>query len=78
MITVKLFGLLRLQSGIKELHTEADSIKALYPVLCAQTDRISQKDLEQCVIFINGEKGTKKSKLQHGDTVILMSPVAGG
>ena len=78
MITVKLFGLLRIESGIKELHLEADTMKQLCDNLCRQSERISKKDLDKCIILINGNKGTKRSKLQDGDTVIFMSPVAGG
>lgn len=78
MITVKLFGLLRIESGIKELHLKADTMKQLCDNLCLQSERISKKDLDKCIILINGNKGTKRSKLQDGDTVIFMSPVAGG
>ena len=76
MITVKLFGLLRIESGIKQMQVEAASIK---DVLKALADHgISPEDLNSCVILINGSNATKRSKLQDGDTVVLMSPVAGG
>ena len=78
MITVKLFGLLRLESGIKEIQLEADSMKQVYIALLAQSDIITRKELESCVIFINGSSGSKNSKLSDGDVVTLMSPVAGG
>ena len=76
MITVKLFGLLRIESGIRQMQMEAVSVK---DVLKALADRgISPGDLNSCVILINGKNATKRSKLQDGDTVVLMSPVAGG
>ena len=33
MVTVKLFGLLRLDSGVKQLELEADTLRELYPKL---------------------------------------------
>ncbi len=78
MITVKLLGLLRLDSGIRELTLEADSMKEVYTALLARSDRITPKKLNGCVILINGRQGSKRSKLEDGDQVVLMSPVAGG
>ena len=76
MITVKLYGLLRLDSGIKEKQLEATTVKQVLEALadCG----IPQKSLNSCVILINGSSASKRSKLTHGDTVVLMSPVAGG
>ena len=76
MITVKLFGLLRLETGIRELQTEAVNIKTLLQAL--ETAGIPQKTLTGCVIFINNQPANKRSKLKDGDTVALMPPVAGG
>ena len=76
MITVKLFGLLRLDSGIKEKQLEAGTVRQGLDALadCG----IPKKDLDGCIILINGKNGNKRSKLTDGDTVVLMSPVAGG
>ena len=54
MIRVKLYGLLRIDSGIKE------------------------RQLEAAVSLVNGSPANKRTKLTDGDTVIFMSPVAGG
>ena len=76
MITVKLFGLLRLESGIKERKMEAATVKE---VLQQLTDAgIPQDQLSGSVIFVNGESAGKRRKLKDGDQVILMPPVAGG
>ena len=76
MIAVKLYGLLRIESGIKQKQMEAGSVKE---VLGALADcGIPQKDLDGCVILVNGNSANKRSKLTDGDTVVLMSPVAGG
>ena len=76
MITVKLYGLIRIESGIKQLQLEARDVNELLGLLsdCG----IAKKDLAGCVIRVNGTDATKRSKLTHGDTVVLMSPVAGG
>ena len=76
MITVKLFGLLRLETGIKELQLEASNVKAVLQAL--ENAGIPKKDLAGCVIFVNNQPANKRSKLQDGDRVILMPPVAGG
>ena len=76
MITVKLYGLLRIESGIKEKQLEAATVKEVLAelALCG----IDRKELNGCVILVNGEGAGKRRKLTDGDTVVLMSPVAGG
>ena len=76
MITVKLYGLLRIDSGIKERKLEARCIKDVLEDLAAQG--ISQKDLAGCIILINEKPANKRSLLNDGDVVQLLSPVAGG
>ena len=78
MITVKLFGLLRLDTGVKQLQLEAGNMKQVQMSLLAASERITQKDLGGCVILINGKPGKWKSKLNDDDEVVLLSPVAGG
>ena len=76
MITVRLYGLLRIESGIREKQLDAVTVKE---VLKALADcGIAEKDLSSCVILVNGKNANKRSKLTDGDTVVLMSPVAGG
>ena len=76
MITVKLYGLLRIESGIKEKQLEADTVADVLDALAACG--IPKRELRSCVILLNGKPAVKRSKLKNGDTVILMSPVAGG
>lgn len=76
MITVKLYGLLRIESGIKQKQLDVRSVKEL--LVSLEKCGIPQKDLDSCVILINGNNASKRSKLADGDTVVLMSPVAGG
>ena len=76
MITVKLYGLLRIESGIKERQLEAATVKEVLDALADYG--ISRKDLNSCVILVTGKSTNKRSRLTDGDTVVLMSPVAGG
>jgi len=76
MITVKLFGLLRLESGIRKKQLEAKTVKEVLTAL--ESCGIPKKDLECCILLVNGKSANKRTKLQNGDTVVLMSPVAGG
>ena len=76
MITVKLYGLLRIESGIKEKQLEAATVKEVLDLLAGCG--IDRKNLEGSVILINGKSANKRSKLTDGDAVVLMSPVAGG
>ena len=78
MITVKLYGLLRLDSGIRELDLEAATVAELYTRLPEKVDRITKKDLESCVLLVNGKVSSRRTKLTDGDVVQLMPPVAGG
>ena len=76
MITVKLYGLLRIESGIKEVQLEAGSVNEVLAHLAARG--IPRKELSGCVILVNGNSANRRSKLTDGDRVVLMSPVAGG
>ena len=76
MITVKLYELLRIESGIKTKQLDAATVKEVLEILACCG--ISKTDLDGCVILVNGNCANKRSKLKDGDTVVLMSPVAGG
>ena len=84
MVTVRLFGLLRLDTGIKEFSADAGSVRALYPLLIQEAkkrdpgSKIRTSDIDGCIVMVNGTQGKKSTKLKDGDTVILMSPVSGG
>lgn len=84
MVTVILFGTLRLDSGVKELTAEADTIRALYPLVLAEIRKqkpdsgITEKTLKCCQVAVNGKQVTPQAKLRDGDTVYLFPAVAGG
>ncbi len=76
MITVKLYGLLRLDSGIREQRVEAETMKDVFAAL--ESAGIPRRKLEGCVILINGKPAKKRAMLNDGDVVQLLPPVAGG
>lgn len=75
MITVKLFGLVRLETGIKELQVQARDLKELKKELIRW---IPEEKLKGCVVLVQGKPARGRTKLQDGDEVMLMPPVAGG
>lgn len=84
MVTVKLFGLFRLDTGIKEIKAEANTVSDLYPILLKEAKiknpktTITAKDIDGCIVVVNGVQSKKSTKLKDGDIVMLMSPVCGG
>ena len=84
MVKVKLFGLLRLDTGLKELEMEANSVKELYPLIleAAHSARpgtaVTLKDMDGCIVMINGGQGKKGRKLAPGEEGMVRSPVGGG
>lgn len=84
MVTVKLFGTLRLDSGIKSLQLEADTVRELYPLIMAELRRmapdaeITEKDVRSCMVSVNEKKANARTKLQNGDIVYIIPPAAGG
>ena len=75
MITVKLFGLVRLETGIKELQVDAVNVRQLKKAL---TQHIPEERMKGCVLLVGGKPANRFTKLKDGDQVMLMPPVAGG
>ena len=84
MVTVKLFGTLRLETGVKELQLEAGSIRELIPLVCRELRRqrpdyaVSEKDFRACLAAVNGVRATVRTKLRDGDVVTFFPAAAGG
>lgn len=83
-VKLKLFGLLRIDSGIKELELEASTVRELYPLLLKELRRhdpkcsLEEKDLRACVVAVNDRRVKPGARLSPGDVVCLLPPVAGG
>lgn len=83
MVKVKLFGLFRLESGIRELDMNANVVYDLYPMLIDELkkkkpySKISLKNLNGCTVIVNDKFANKNTKLKDKDVVMLLSPVCG-
>lgn len=84
MITVKLFGTFRLDSGIKELQMDAKTVKDIYPVVMEEVLKknpnttLSMADVKGCIVSIDGKQVGVRAKVKDGDVVYLVPAVAGG
>lgn len=84
MVMVKLFGTLRVDSGVKEFSAEAESVRELYPLILQEIrtekpdSNVTEKTLRACLVAVNGKQVSPRTKLQDGDTVYLFPAVAGG
>ena len=84
MVTVKLFGTFRLDSGIKEMNLDVSSVKDIFPIIMDEVKRRdprtarTMKDLKGCIVSLNGKQVGMKAQLQDGDTLFLVRAVAGG
>ena len=82
MITIKLFADLRELAGVKELTLEAKTVAEAVLQLGSRFGPEFQNRLPRLALILNGENvkflGGLKTKLQDGDTLSLLPPVAGG
>lgn len=84
MVKVKLFGLMRLESGIKELYLEANVVEELYPKVLEEIKKVKPytkitiEDLNGCTVNVNNKFADRYTKLNDNDVVMLLSPVCGG
>ena len=76
MITAKLYGLLRVEAGIRQQTLEAETVKDVLDALARAG--VNKKALDGCIILVNGKAAKKRTALNPGDVVQLLPPVAGG
>ena len=77
MVTIKLFGSLRLKTGCKGLEADVADVKAACQLL-ADTTGYNIKDFKRCVVMINGKQAKHSSRLSDGDELVLMAAAGGG
>ena len=84
MVTVKLFGTLRIDTGVKTFTAEAASVRELYPLVVAEIRAkrpdfpVSEAALRACLVAVNGAQASPRARLRDGDTVCFFPAVAGG
>ena len=77
MVTIKLFGSLRLRTGCKGLEANVATVKGACELLSAETGH-NLKDFRNCVFMINGKPGKLSSPLKDGDELVLLAAAGGG
>ncbi len=77
MVTIKLFGTLRLKTGCKAIEADVSTIKEGLEALSEATG-LSYKELKQCITVVNGTQAKLSAPLQDGDELALFSPSGGG
>ena len=79
-VTVKLFGVFRVDTHTPSIALQADKLSDVFPAL---QEKLGQMDsglqFKDAIAYINGESCKKKSrKLCDGDEIWLLSPASGG
>lgn len=82
MVTVRFFGMLRMDLKQPSLAAEAGSVRELIDRIEQQIGLKDKRSLRHAVIFINGEnilhlRGLR-TRLKDGDEVQFFSPATGG
>ena len=77
MVKIKLFGSLRLKTGLKELDADICRVKDAFPLLAEATGH-KEKEFKQCVMLINGRQVNANAMLLDGDELQLLTPAGGG
>ncbi len=92
-ITVKLFGVLRVDTHIANEEIEAGIVNDIFGILNKRIDAVYAENkkndpklvhpgilsFDDAIVYINGDRVPKKNKaLKDGDEVWLMSPASGG
>ncbi len=81
-VTVKLFGVFRVDTGTKELELECGTLKEMFTQLNEKLGHIqldSGLQFKDAAVYIGGEPCRKKSRtLCDGDEIWLLSPASGG
>ncbi len=84
MVTVRVFGVFRLDSGVKRMEVDVASVKELLPLVLEEAKRVkpdtkvTMKDVMSCIVVVNGKQAGKNAVLCDGDEVMLVPAVAGG
>ncbi len=77
MVKIKLFGSLKLKTGFKGMEADVSNVKEACKVLAAETG-LTEKEIRNCVVMINGKQCKLSSKLADGEEVVFLTPAGGG
>lgn len=92
-VTVKVFGVLRVDTHVADEKVRADKLGDIFEVLNEKVDAIYAENVKadpylehpaplsfkDAIVYINGERCSKKNrKLNDGEEIWLLSPASGG
>ncbi|MCQ2511811.1 MAG: MoaD/ThiS family protein [Lachnospiraceae bacterium] len=92
-VTVKLFGVLRVDTQLPASKISANTVEDIFGILNTKVDEIfaekikenprlvhpDQLSFKDALVFINGDRCSKKKTiLKDGDEIWLLSPASGG
>ena len=79
-VKVKMFGVIRLGSGLKSTECSASDLDEVFKYVDSISPNSAEKfSFDDAIVFINGDRVTKKKyELKDNDEVWLMSPASGG
>ncbi len=82
MITVKFFGLISVDSNIRQLLVKEGTVRQVLNEVIESCPDISEQQLTQVIMFVNKQhiSGNKRFSvlLRDGDELALLSPASGG
>ena len=77
MVTVKMFGPLRLKAEFRDFSAELHSVREA----CAEMEKrtgFPEKEFRACVFMVNGSPAKIRTKLKDGDELVFLAPSGGG
>lgn len=77
MVTIKVYGTLRLKCGLGQMEAYTDSIKDACRILALATGT-PEKEFKHCTFAVNGKKVGYSTRLKDGDELVFLAPSGGG
>lgn len=77
MVTIRIFGALRLKCGMKGMEAYTDSVKDACRIVSKATG-YPEKEFKHCLFMVNGQKVKYSAKLSDGDELVFLTPSGGG
>jgi molybdopterin converting factor small subunit len=82
MITVKFFGLISVDSNIKQMLVKEGTVRQVLNEVIQNCPNIKEQSIMQSILFLNKQNITGRKcfsmVLKDGDELALLSPISGG